>query len=100
MFTENELPDGWILLSENSARTMKEELHREICNEHILHGKVVYAIARREDRDDVLFSVKDIETPLCTVHLTWSQESKPDWPFVTFFASKYDFIHNWNRIFE
>jgi len=100
MFTENELPEGWILLSENSARTMKEELQREICNEHILHGKEVYAIARREDRDDVLFSVKDEENPLYSVHLTWSQESKPDWPFVVPFVSKYEFIHNWKKIFE
>ena len=100
MFTENELPDGWCLLGEKESRAMEAELERETCNEHILYQKKVVAIARREDRDDFLFSAKGAEHPLYSVHLTWSQESDPFWPHTTPFVSKSDFIFNSKKIFE
>lgn len=69
MFTENELPEGWCLSSENATRTMKEELHRELCDGHVLFKKGIFAVARREDRDDILFSAKHTKAPLYLVHL-------------------------------
>ncbi len=100
MFTEDEMPEGWSLLNANESDPMNKELRREVCKGHVLFNKEVCAIARRHDRDDVLFSTKDTEFPLYCVHLTWSQESTPDWPYVTAFKSKSDFLHNWNKIFD
>jgi len=100
MFTENELPEGWYLLGEKESRAMEAELDREVCKEHILYEKKVTAIARREDRDDFLFSAKESEHPLYSVHLTWSKESDPFWPHTTSFVSKLDFIFNSKKIFE
>ena len=58
MFTEGELPEGWYLLSKESSLEMENELKRETCKGHVLSGLVCFALARREDRDDFLFSVK------------------------------------------
>lgn len=91
MFTEDELPKGWRLLNEKESRSMEEELSKEVCNEHVLYKKKVIAIARREDRDDFLFSAINAKHPLYSVHLTWSQESDPLWPKTTAFTNKAEF---------
>jgi hypothetical protein len=100
MFNESELPEGWYLLSKESATAMEKELHREICKGHVLYGLECFAIARREDRDDFLFSVKGATAPIYSVHLTWSEETSPEWPYAVPFESKQAFIHGWKRIFE
>lgn len=57
-------------------------LHSELGPLHVLYGKNLVAIARRDDNDDVLFEVKDGEFRYAIVHLTWSgrQEPNPKWP--------------------
>jgi len=89
MFTESELPEGWDFLSRESAAAMEIELHREICEGHVLYGLECFAIARREDRDDFLFSVQGAAAPIYSVHLTWSwsEETSPDWPYAVSFES-------------
>ena len=61
-----------------SDKSFEEELHREVCDEHVLHGIELRVIARRQDMDDFLFALPDGR--FANVHLTWSQETDPLWP--------------------
>ena len=67
------------------------ELRREITRGHVLFSrKDVQAIARREDRDDVLFVVDDM---LAVVHLTYSpSEADPRWPHTELYGSWHEFL--------
>jgi hypothetical protein len=99
-FAEEDLPHDWYLLSKEQAIRMKKELAMETCAEHLLYGKEVVVIARKDGRDDFLFSVSGAASPLYVVHLTWSKETKPEWPWVTPFRNKEDFLENWRRIYD
>jgi hypothetical protein len=74
------LPDKDLLLA--------EELLREVPKGHVLFQIPVSPIARRLDRDDVLFSILDGSDRFATVHLTWSSETNPAWPQTRIFESK------------
>jgi hypothetical protein len=63
----------------------EEELRREICSSHVLHGVAATIIARRQDRDDFLFELPDGRFAI--VHLTWARESDPRWPATEVFDS-------------
>jgi hypothetical protein len=92
MFLENELPEKWTLLSKNEAHAMEVELAREVCQDHSLYDKELYAVARSASRDDFLFSAKAKDSNLYMVHLTWDQEESADWPTVDVFAHKATFL--------
>jgi hypothetical protein len=98
--SESELPEDWFLLSESQSDSMSEELANETCSEHQLHGLKSKAIARKDGRDDFLFIVNGATSPLYVVHLTWQKETSPNWPHITPFESKDDFLQNWRRIFD
>jgi hypothetical protein len=49
------------------------QLNIEIDKGHILYGKDIKTIARRQDNDDVLFGVFEADFKYAMVHLTWSQ---------------------------
>jgi len=71
------------------------QLHREINKNHILYGKPVKTIARRQDNDDVLFEVDSADFKYAMVHLTWSQKILED--------SKYprtETYKNWEEVYE
>ena len=69
----------------NSAETLETELARELEPGHRLHGRHgLRALARRADRDDVLFAN---ETLAAVVHLTWAKESDPAWPSADLYPS-------------
>ncbi|KUM53569.1 hypothetical protein [Rheinheimera sp. EpRS3] len=99
-FTEQELPEGWCLLDSNQSMKMSLELGRETCETHKLHGLNSKALARKDGRDDFLFKIEGAPRPLYVVHLTWSKETSPDWPWITEFGSKTDFIENWRKIYD
>jgi hypothetical protein len=61
------------------------ELRREVCQGHVLFGVPLSALARRQDCDDVLFSLNDGTGRFAKVHLTYSKESNPTWPHSTIF---------------
>ncbi|HSM92567.1 MAG TPA: hypothetical protein VLT47_06720 [Anaeromyxobacteraceae bacterium] len=65
----------------------ERELRREVSAGHLLSGRPVRAIARRHDRDDVLFEAAD--TGECfVVHLTWSSRAeRPPLPATHAYAS-------------
>jgi hypothetical protein len=77
--------DPWFAV--NDLR-LADELRRELPPGHILAGVAVAARARRQDRDDVLFSVLDGSGRLAQVHLTYQPESDPCWPLTALFSTE------------
>jgi hypothetical protein len=65
---------------------LEAELAKEIGKLHPLYGKTLRAVAKRIDRDDVIFAGPDC---VALVHLTWSskQETDPRWPSTYVFTS-------------
>jgi hypothetical protein len=70
------------------------ELTRELGDDHPLRGVRPRAIARRHDRDDVLFALGGGPAPYAVVHLTGSGKAEgPAWP--SFEA--YESLAEWRR---
>ena len=92
-----QLPKGWIPVSGESAATLEAELHRELPVGHQLHGRQLRAVARREDRDDVLFRSAPEGGAVFWVHLSWSVESDPKWPSTDAYTNLDDFLERWPR---
>lgn len=67
--------------------TLVAELQREIPQGHILFGVSVSPVARRGDRDVVLFSILDGSDRVALVHMTWSIETSPNYPRTKVFES-------------
>lgn len=88
------LPPNWVFLAEDEARRISEELTREVCSAHRLHGVAAEAVARHDRRDDFLFAVGSAQPKYVVVHLTWSAESSPKWPVSTDFLNASDFLQN------
>jgi hypothetical protein len=61
-------------------RSLLAEFQRELPRGHVLTGASLTVIARRQDRDDVLFALSDGRVAI--VHLTYSRkrERLPDYP--------------------
>ena len=78
----------WIPV-ERQADEFVDELERELASGHVLSGKNADAIARRIDKDEVLFVIDDAPKQYAVVHLTWSgsKEHDPKWPFTVIFSS-------------
>ncbi len=88
------LPQNWVFLAEDDARRISEELTREVCSAHRLHGVAARAVARHVRRDDFLFAVGLAQPKYVVVHLTWNAESSPEWPAATDFLNEADFRQN------
>src|SRR5262245_50495560 len=71
------------------------ELNRELSPGHLLFGRLVSAVGRRGDNDDVLFELLDEPPGLAVVHLTWrmSREPDPEWPYTVLYAD----MSNWRN---
>ena len=83
--------EPWVELTDPSERTrFEEELRREVCQGHVLFDRSARALARRVDRDDVLFEISGGPT-VAAVHLTYSRETLPDWPATEVFESLKEF---------
>jgi|SRR3954467_13550385 hypothetical protein len=91
------LPRSWQPVAADTAVQFEAELRREVCTAHRLHGLRLQAVARRENRDDVLFTSDGKLGPVFVVHLTWSIESDPKWPSVIEYADMADFLGRWER---
>ncbi len=89
-----QLPEGWIQLSGDLATKLEAELRREMPAGHQLYGRAVRAIARRADRDDVLFKATQDKT-VFWVHLTWSVERDAKWPWTRDYKDHDDFLERW-----
>lgn len=86
-----ELVNGWYSITQNldQVAAMGRELQRELAPSHSLFGSPVEAIARRNDRDDVLFRLLDGTGRVAVVHLTWrlSSPEVTGWPFTLMYPS-------------
>ncbi len=95
------LPERWLLLTDEESIRFSAELKREVCNMHPLFAKECIAIARIEKQDDFLFKVvDDLKHTFYIVHLTWQQEYTADFPWATAFRSFDDFVLNWQCIYD
>ena len=63
------------------------ELRNEITSGHALCDFNISVLARRHDRDDVLFALNDGSNRVAVVHLTWKNEQNPAWPKAMLFES-------------
>ena len=70
-----------------SSLEFVDELRRETAPGHVLHDIPVSLLARRRDRDEVLFALNDGSQRVAKVHLTWArQRERLPWPHTTVFA--------------
>ena len=95
MDRNRELPRKWSELRTEDIGELEKELAREVCVTHPLYRQRVKAVFRRYPHDDVLFEVFDTDCRFYCVHLTWSIEVDPHWPFITRFRSIEDFCANY-----
>lgn len=88
-FDASQIPwrEPWHAISRDSAAKAEAELHREMCDKHVLFGRVLTAIGCRQDCDDVLFYLGEVAPSFAVVHLTCRRETQPEWPHTTFFDS-------------
>jgi hypothetical protein len=85
----SKLAAPWVPIGD-SASAFVVELGREISQGHVLSGKSVEAIARRLDRDDVLFRVG---SNFAVVHLAYSgRESDAAYPATELYKSWLHFV--------
>lgn len=54
------------------------QLKKEIPTGHLLSGKKVRSVGRRQDNDDALFEIDSDEYKYAVVHLTWAQKKLKD----------------------
>ena len=80
--------------SESTDLTM--QLQKEVNKDHILFGKTVKTLARRQDNDDVLFKIDEMDFQYAVVHLTWSQKYQIDsrYPTTTLYKNWLDVYEN------
>lgn len=77
-----ELLAPWESIDPENSDRFEDEYAAEIGKGHPLYGVPVKALARRVDRDDVLFRLLRHLCSYAVVHLTWSgrEESDSRWP--------------------
>ena len=85
-----ELPEPWYWTDQD----LGGQLQTELSDDHQLKNKIVKTIARRQDRDDVLFELDD--NKFAVVHLTWQRTAHSDtrWPTTKFFNDWQDVYNN------
>ena len=73
---------------------LSARLQSEVPEKHVLHGLKVRAVATRVDQDDVLFEIEGGDMPLAVVHMTWREETDPQWPSTKLFQSWDDWVRD------
>lgn len=81
-----EWPPNWKPVVPETKQALEAELRREVRRGHPLYSVLLEAIARRDDCDDVLFSLNTSST-VAIVHLSYSIEEDPLWPHTQVFDS-------------
>jgi hypothetical protein len=75
------------------------ELQREVCPRHPLHGRECQAVAQAtDDPNEFLFATNHPELPVAFVHLTWSVESTPTFPYTVGYRSWEAFRIAWMKV--
>ncbi|WP_235822096.1 hypothetical protein [Gottfriedia luciferensis] len=71
--------DPWWFIPKKMSEFLNEELTKELSPKHILYGKEAIAVARREDNDDAVYWINELNK-YALVHLTYSKENSADFP--------------------
>jgi hypothetical protein len=89
-----QLLSPWESIDPAKSTKFEDEYAVEIGKAHPLYGVPVKAIARRVDRDDVLFRLLRHLCDYAVVHLTWSgrEEVGPMWPALEIYADDDDLM--------
>ena len=70
-----------------TAPSLATELRRECCPGHLLHGRsCVPVAANRDDPNEFVYLTDHPDCPIAFVHLTWSVESSPIFPYAIGYA--------------
>ena len=87
--------EPWYPLLETETELILE-LNKELSGKHVLFGKKVNPIARRQDNDDVLFELLDDNNKFAVVHLTWISkvEQDPAFPITHLYKDWVDLYNN------
>ena len=72
---------------------LSAHLQSDIPPQHLLYGVKAIPVARRVDRDDVLFHIDGGKMPLAVVHMTWRREKDPRWPKTEMYGSWQDWVN-------
>lgn len=91
-YADKKLLEPWQITANPSF--YETELKKEVSFFHPLNWKKVRAIAKRIDRDDVLFEVLNGKLKYAVVHLTWKKESTWKWPSTKFYKDWQDVYVN------
>jgi hypothetical protein len=79
------MADPWWVITNSMAEKLNNELIRELSSSHILYGKSAVAVARRQDNDDVVYWVNELDR-YAIVHLTYAKENSTDFPKTELFT--------------
>ncbi|MEI5906661.1 hypothetical protein WAK64_06270 [Bacillus spongiae] len=82
---EEFLEDPWWVITKSMAEVLNNELIKELSPSHVLYGKKSVAVARRNDNDDVIYWVNEIDK-YAIVHLTYSKENSSAFPSTKLFT--------------
>jgi hypothetical protein len=82
--------EPWTVIHPNLEA--ESELKREMCAGHALFGRSVKAVGWRRGVDNFLFYLGDTPPRFAVVHLTWGQETRPEWPYIEMFDSLDDWM--------
>lgn len=90
----SELLPPWKETADVVKDKLGEELRKEVAQGHPLYGIRASVVAKRQDRDDVLFALEGHSSGLAVVHLTWKgkPELNPTWPSTTFYSDWQDWV--------
>jgi hypothetical protein len=75
----------WCAVPAEQDAGIVAELHREMSAGHVLFGRSVQTVGRRQDCDDVLFYLGESAPQLAVVHLTYAREIRPEFPKTALF---------------
>lgn len=76
---------------QGAAQMLATRLKNDLPQGHVLEHCDVRAVARRSDKDYVLFEIIGAESRLAVVHMTWRKESDPHWPSTRVFRNWREF---------
>jgi hypothetical protein len=73
------MEEPWWMITNSMAESLTNQLIKELSPSHILYGKKAVAVARRQDNDDVVYWISELDK-YAIVHLTYSKENSSEFP--------------------
>ena len=88
------LPERWLRLSDESSDYFSKEFYREADRSHPLFDERMWAVAKSQASDDVLYEIHDGR--FAQIHLTFAVETTPQFPGFEVFES----LEAWRKRLE